>query len=192
MPEVGEMIVGAYLGSIKGCDLVQYNIKLHRERSKGEIDVVAIDIRQKVAYFCEVATHVITGLQYVKDARPDNVRKLVDKFERDIQYAKAYFKEYAQHFMLWTPVVRKTRSKDAKGDQERDIAEIVEILSERHKVQLEVVSNELYSNCLKELRDYAGSITHDPDSPILRLYQIEDRVRRHLSHLNAQSVSGDA
>ena len=51
-----------------------------------EIDVVGIDVNKKVIYVCEVAIHLITGLQYTKEKRPNNVNKLIEKFSKDIEY----------------------------------------------------------------------------------------------------------
>jgi hypothetical protein len=40
---------------------------------QGEIDVIGISLANRTVYACEVAVHLVTGLQYVKDSRPDNV-----------------------------------------------------------------------------------------------------------------------
>ena len=63
----GEEIVSAYLQHIKGCEFIQQN--LYTPDVQGEIDVVGIDLHKKIVYFCEVAIHLQTGLQYVKDKK---------------------------------------------------------------------------------------------------------------------------
>jgi hypothetical protein len=73
MQNPGEEIVGEYLKAILNCDFVEYN--LHTPDIQGEIDVVGINAENKIVYICEVATHLITGLQYVKNKRPDNIAR---------------------------------------------------------------------------------------------------------------------
>jgi hypothetical protein len=85
----GEELVGSYLREVLGCDFVEFKTPL--KFVQGEIDVVGINSSKKEAYFCEVTTHLL-GLQYVgKDNRPNNVKKLIEKFTRDIEYAKSLF-----------------------------------------------------------------------------------------------------
>ena len=105
---VGEQLVSSYLRYIRKCDFIQTN--LYTVEAHGEIDVVGINLKEKQVYICEVAIHLTTGLQYVKDKRPNNVQKLTDKFSRDIEYANKYLSEYSRHFMLWSPLV-----KDSQG-----------------------------------------------------------------------------
>jgi Holliday junction resolvase-like predicted endonuclease len=83
MQNTGEEIVGAYLQHIRGCEFVQYN--LHTPDVQGEVDVIGINIRDRIIYVCEVAIHLITGLQYVKGGRPGNVNRFLKKFEKDIE-----------------------------------------------------------------------------------------------------------
>jgi Holliday junction resolvase-like predicted endonuclease len=70
---LGEEIVAAYLQYIKGCEFIQQN--LYTPDVQGEIDVVGIDLETKSIYVCEVAVHLITGLQYVKGGQPNNINK---------------------------------------------------------------------------------------------------------------------
>ena len=116
MLNVGEQLVSSYLRYIRKCDFIQTN--LYTVEAHGEIDVVGINLKEKQVYICEVAIHLTTGLQdyrttglqYVKDKRPNNVQKLTDKFSRDIEYANKYLSEYSRHFILWSPIV-----KDSQG-----------------------------------------------------------------------------
>ena len=89
MQNPGEELVGEYLKIILGCDFVEYN--LYTPDIQGEIDIVGINASKKELYVCEVATHLITGLQYVKDKQPDNVDRFVKKFSKNIEYANKYF-----------------------------------------------------------------------------------------------------
>lgn len=106
---VGEQLVSSYLRYIRKCDFIQTN--LYTVDVQGEIDVVGINLAERKVYVCEVAIHLTTGLQYVANKRPNNIKKLVEKFTRDIAYARKYLGEYEHHFMLWSPIV-----KDSKGD----------------------------------------------------------------------------
>ncbi len=101
---IGEEIATAYLKYIKDCEFIQTN--LYIPDVQGEIDVVGIDINNKTVYVCEVAVHLITGLQYVKNKRPNNVEKLYEKFCKDIDYTNKYFPDYKKIFMIWSPIVK--------------------------------------------------------------------------------------
>ncbi len=95
---IGEEIFAAYLQHIKGCEFIQQN--LYTPDAQGEMDVVGIDLETRTIYVCEVAIHLITGLQYVKDSQPNNINKLTEKFSKDIEYTNKYFPDYIKHFML--------------------------------------------------------------------------------------------
>ena len=73
MINVGEQLVASYLQYIRKCEFTQTN--LYTVDVQGEIDVVGIDLKRKKVYVCEVAIHLTTGLQYVKDKRPNNIQK---------------------------------------------------------------------------------------------------------------------
>ena len=66
MQNIGEEICGEYLNHILKCDFVSYNILT--PGVQGEIDVVGIDLTNKIIYVCEVATHT-QGLLYVTNKR---------------------------------------------------------------------------------------------------------------------------
>lgn len=77
MHNLGEEITGEYLKVIKGCGFIQYNFYTPDEQ--GEIDVIGIDIKNKIIYICEVAIHLATGVQYVKGGQPDNINRFIKK-----------------------------------------------------------------------------------------------------------------
>lgn len=181
MQNPGEEIVGEYLKYFRGCDFVEYN--LYTPDVQGEIDVVGINPKDKVVYICEVATHLVTGLQYVKDRQPDNVDRFTKKFRKNIQYANKYFEGYEKHFMLWSPIV-KNQGTSAKNNQTRDIEAIQANLRSEFDVELEPIINQAYFDCLSQLRQYAAMETKELKSPILRLMQIEEKLVKHLSRSN--------
>ena len=177
MTNTGEEIVAAYLEYIKHCDFIQKN--LYTPDVQGEIDVVGINLNKKRIYACEVAIHLITGLQYTKNNQPNNVDKLVEKFSKDIEYINKYFPEYEKHFMLWSPIVRDQKP-GAKHNQMRDISKIVGTIKMKYNVKLEVVINNNFNTCLNKLREYAKGETKNLQSPIMRYLQIEEYLKKRI------------
>lgn len=176
---IGEELVVAYLQHIKGCDFTQQN--LYTPDVQGEIDVVGISLADpRTIYVCEVAVHLVTGLLYTKGSAPNNVAKLTEKFSRDIEFARKYFPDYKQHFMLWSPVIKNSKAS-AVLNQERDLREIDEQIKSKYQVSIEFVVNADFQSRLDELRDYAGSKTEELKNPVLRLFQIEQALKKHLA-----------
>jgi hypothetical protein len=180
MQNLGEEIVGEYLKTILGCDFVEYN--LYTPDVQGEIDVVGINAGKKEVYVCEVATHLITGLQYVKGTKLDNVDRFIKKFRKNAEYANKYFPEYKKRFMLWSPIV-KNQGIGAKHNQMNDIKKIQEIIFSEFGYEIEAVTNHKYQECLGELRNYAARETKELRSPVLRMMQIEEKLAKHLKLL---------
>ena len=178
---LGEEIVASYLQYIKGCEFIQQN--LYTPDVQGEIDVVGIDLETKTIYVCEVAVHLVTGLQYVKNSQPNNVNKLTEKFSRDIEYTNKYFPDYSKHFMLWSPIVRISGDK-AKFCQTAAIERITANINTKYDVGLECIINEKFADCLAELREYARNTTKELKSPVLRFMQIEEYLKRHLGKIS--------
>lgn len=180
MQNLGEEIAGEYLKVVKNCEFIEYN--LHTPDVQGEIDVVGIDIQNKQLYVCEVATHLVTGLQYVSNATPDNVDRFLKKFRKNIPYAQEYFPDFEKHFMLWSPIV-KNQGVNAQHNQLNDVHEIKIRLKEEFSYDLELIINHKYNECLKKLREYAQQETKELKSPVLRLMQIEEKLSKHLTRL---------
>jgi hypothetical protein len=180
---IGEDIVACYLEYIKKCEFIQRN--LYTTDSQGEIDVVGINLKEKRVYVCEVAIHLITGLQYTRDKRPDNVNKLFKKFSKDIEYATKYFDGYDIHIMLWSPIVRNQR-EGAKHNQIKDVQELSKKLKDKYHLDLDLIINQHFLECLTELREFAKRETKDVKSPILRFLQVEEYLKkRNKSKRNA-------
>src|SRR4051794_8520536 len=115
---IGEEICGEWLRHVRKCEFVQYNLKT--PRVQGEIDVIGINLVEKVVFVCEVAIHLITGLQYVKAKQHDNAPRLIAKFRKDIAYARETFEGYQHVFMFWSPVVKNQRP-GSKNNQTDDV-----------------------------------------------------------------------
>ena len=180
MLNVGEQLVSSYLRYIRGCDFIQTN--LYTIESQGEIDVVGLNLAERQVYICEVAIHLTTGLQYVKNKRPNNVQKLTDKFSKDIEYARKYLGGYDQHFMLWSPIVKDTKGKP-EYNQMQHLVKIGANIKRRYGVDIEYMVNEKFYACLEELRLYAAAQTAALQCPLMRLMQIEALLGKHVSKL---------
>ncbi len=181
MENTGEHLVGQYLQNIKGCDFVQYN--LQTEFVQGEIDVVAINSNKKEIYICEVATHLETGLQYTKDNKPDNINRFVNKFKKNVIYSTENFKDYKCHFMLWSPIIKIPRKENAKVNQINDLHIIKEKILEDFNIEVELIYNEKYLDCINELRNIAKNTTSAMTSSIMRFLQIEEKLKNHIKKL---------
>ena len=177
MPNVGEQLVSSYLRYIRNCDFIQTN--LYTIESQGEIDVVGLNLAERRVYVCEIAIHLTTGLQYVKDRRPNNVQKLTDKFSRDIEYVRNYLNQYEPHFMLWSPIVKNTKGKP-EYNQIRHLNAIKENINARYGIELECIVNERFNQCLEELRRFAAAQTRELQCPLTRLMQIEEYLNKHI------------
>lgn len=179
---IGEEITAAYLRVIKKCDFIQLNFQT--PDVQGEIDVMGINLAEKKLYVCEVAIHLTSGLRYVRDKRPNTVIKFIEKFTRDIEYARQYFPDYAQHYMLWSPVV-KTAKEDAKENQVAFVAQVQDKIQATFGLRIEAVINRQFQDKLSELRKYAAAQTEELKSPVLRYLQVEEYLSSHLRRMEA-------
>ncbi len=177
MINVGEQIVSSYLKYVRGCEFIQTN--LYTVETQGEIDVVGIDLESRKLYVCEVAIHLSTGLQYTKDKRPNNVNKLSEKLARDIEYARKYFKDYDAEFMLWSPIV-KLRKDNPVYNQVGHLESVAKSILTSHSVEVTFVINEKFQKCLKEMRSFAAKQSSELKCPIMRLFQVEEQLKRHV------------
>ena len=87
-----------------------------------------------------------------------------------------------KHFQLWSPIV-KDQKEGSKNNQMRDIKDIIEKIDQKYSVTIEPVINQKYYNCIQALRSYASKETKELKSPILRLLQIEEKLKKHISRL---------
>lgn len=175
---IGEELVSSYLRYIQGCEFIQKN--LYTIDTQGEIDVVGINLKEKSVYICEVAIHLITGLQYVKGTTPNNVQKLTEKLSRDIEYAQKYFSEYKLHAMVWSPIV-KSGKDGAKHSQSRDIEEISKSIIEKYDVDVQFIINEAFLSCMNQMREFSRKETSELKCPVMRFMQIEERLKKHVA-----------
>ena len=141
MQNLGEEICGEYLKYINKCEFVTYNVT--NPDIQGEIDVIGINLESKIIYVCEVAIHT-SGLQYVKNNRPDDYNRFINKFNKDISYAKEYFPDYKIKPMLWSPIVKisgKNAQYNTLVELKKDIMENLKLkLSREFEVFLSIAS----------------------------------------------------
>lgn len=176
MENPGERFVGDYLRHIKGCDFVDFNV--YTKTVQGEIDVIGINRPDREVYVCEVVTHLTTGMQYVKNARPDTSDRLISKFRKDIAYGRDMFGGEHVHYMLWSPVVRRSSGKP-EYDQFAHLERVTTEILRETGIALELVINEAYVAAIDALRQHAGQETKELKSPIMRFLQIEAWARKN-------------
>ncbi len=177
MENPGETLVGDYLRHICGCDFVDYNV--YTKVTQGEIDVIGIRNEAKEAFICEVVTHLTTGLQYVKNARPDSSRRLVAKFKKDIAYGRVAFEGYKTHYMLWSPVVKDSGGKE-EYNQFYHLGILRDCIRDELNIEIKFVINDKYLAAINELRAYARTETKELKSPIMRFLQIEEWTSKRI------------
>ena len=160
--DIGEYLVGAYLKVIKGCDVVDYNVRSPEKGIAGlaELDVMGLDFPNKRAYLCEVSTH-LGGLEYGK-GYADSAERVKKKFACQRAYATKYLSDFKDHvFMFWAPRVPK-----------RALEEALLVIA-----GLTLVVNKDYTARVDELREAARLTTKDIGNPVFRLLQILGHLR---------------
>ena len=182
MQNIGEEIAGEYLKFIKGCEFIQYN--LNTPDAQGEIDVVGVNSKDRAVYICEVAIHLATGLRYTRNGASDNVDRFLNKFRKNIAYAEKYFPKHQKHFMIWSPIV-KTPGIKAMHNQMNDVLQVQSIIKQELSCELELIVNEHYQKAIDQLRAIAGKETKELKSPVLRMMQIEEQLKKHLRNMKS-------
>jgi len=132
---------------------------------------IGINLGERKAYFAEVAIHM-QGLLYVnpKSGVSDNSGRLTKKFSKDIKYASQYYPDHDKVFMFWSPIVT------AKGLEH--IEEVKIRTRKDFSVELQLFVNQDFLKAVDELKIIAGTRTEELKSPVLRLFQIEEVLRR--------------
>jgi hypothetical protein len=174
---IGEEICGEWLRWKRGCEFIQYD--LQPPGVQGDIDVLGLNTSEGKVYVCEVAIHLVTGLQYVRNNRPDNVKRLTHKLELGIRYVRQAFPEHQPQAMLWSPVVRDQRP-GSKYNQVRDVQQIQANVVASTGVVVEAVINERYQEALLDLREVARKETKALASGVMRYLQVEEHLKKHL------------
>jgi hypothetical protein len=154
--EMGEYVVGGYLKEILLCDFVDFNVRVRGGGLEGlnELDVLGLRFSDNTAYLCEVTTHTQGALHGSYKETIDRIRR---KHERQIEYARKFLSAFEHHhFMFWSPRVARGKLTDE--------------LSQINTLQL--VINEDYTRCVRELENYVRKSRQDLGNPFLRALQI--------------------
>lgn len=158
--EIGEFAVGAYLREILKVDFVNYNVRPPGGGLRGlnEIDVLGMDLKKRIAYLCEVTTH-IRGIQY--GTYQETIARIKKKYAGLKSYAIDYLANFKPEFMLWSPVVPTGIEKALK------------LLD-----GLTLVINTDYACCINKLRERAAKDASMTDNPFYRTLQILARLKK--------------
>jgi len=159
--DVGEYIVGAYLQLYLKCDVVSYNVRPPGGGMDGlaEFDVIGLNHSRRLAYVCEVTTH-IRGLLYGKNTA-ETIKKLTEKHQRQRQYAVKYLCDFKCVYLLCSPVV-------PVGKITRGLANMPTLVP---------VINKKYSKRIRKLQVMARKSEHDTRNPFFRMLQILEHLR---------------
>jgi hypothetical protein len=160
--EMGELLVGAYLQLIEGCDFVGYNIRAPGGKLAGldELDVVAFRFVDNTAYLCEVTTHI--GGTLYGGGNESTLERIQTKFRKQKAYAPKYLENFDKHvFQFWAPRVP------------------VGYLTERLAAieGLEVVINGEYKRRVDLLRQKARKEMQPTGNDAFRMLQILEAMR---------------
>lgn len=180
MPDIGELVVGAWLTQVQGYDFVVYNQRPGRDlpesiAPKGltgvsarlaELDVIGLHTLNRETYLAECTTH-LDGMLYGSGAE-GSVSKLKRKFSVSAAYATVLEErtQLGAKLALWSPKV-------PKGVIER-MPEI-EAAAQR---PIEVVANAAYSDRIVELVDVASRGTTGTGNDFYRTLQLLTHLSR--------------
>lgn len=180
MPDIGELVVGAWLTQVEGYDFVVYNQRPGRDLPEsvapkglagvsarlGELDVIGLHTPKRQSYLAECTTH-LGGLLYSGGA-DGAVKKLKQKFAVSSAYAQVLEErtELRPTLSLWSPKVPKA------------VLERVPELEAAANRPIEIVANDLYTDRVNQLIDAAGRRTTTTGNDFYRTLQL----LTHLSH----------
>ena len=161
MIEPAELIVGAFLQHVFGCEIIQYNVRLAGGGLPGlsEFDVLGINLQQRKAWLCEVATH-LGGLNYGK-GNQDTVSKIQKKLQSQRTYAATTLGEFGVTHMFWSPVV-------PEGQLTSELRAINDI---------DLRINGEFKSAVGQLRNLARESAHDMKNVFMRFLQIMERLK---------------
>ncbi len=159
---IGEYIVGAYLKLCLGCAVVDYNVRPPSGGHEGlaEFDVVGFDFRNRLAYICEVVTH-LDGMNY--GGNPRTIERIKKKHQRQKDYAEDSLRDFKPIYMLWSPVV--------------PVGFLTQHLLAMQDQGLQIYINKEYRERVEELKERAKQTTRDIGNPFFRTLQILEHLR---------------
>ena len=167
-PKAGEMLVGAYLKHVEGCEIVAYGQHSPNKGEQMELDVIGFHPEgDQEILACEVATH-IRGLGYGNSE--ENREKVSAKLRNAEKYIDDVFgTSHPRSYQFWSPVVR--------GASATKLEELEETLSESLGHEVEMVINGDYSERIHKLKSVAASSTGQQNELAFRILQILGYMR---------------
>jgi hypothetical protein len=183
-PQVGELIVGAYLRIVEECDLVSYNQRSTEIGHQMELDVLGVGSTggPQTVFGCEVVTH-LNGMNYNGNPETDRwaefgnqsyqytLQRMWEKFEEDLGLLQEVFDDDEEYnLQLWSPVVPQGHLTDGFDELQRRF-------EAEHGAEITLVINGVYAERIKELRGLAAESTKSYDQPAFRFLQILEHLR---------------
>lgn len=184
MPDIGELVVGAWLTQVQGYDFVVYNQRPGRDLPEsfapkglagvsarlGELDVIGLHTPRRESYLAECTTH-LGGLLYSGGA-DGAIKKLKQKFAVSSAYAGVLEKrtELRPTLALWSPKVP------------RAVIDRVSELEDVAKRPIEIVANDAYTDRIGQLFEAAGRRTTTTGNDFYRTLQL-------LTHLSRSPIA---
>ena len=180
MPDIGELVVGAWLTQVQGYDFVVYNQRPGRDLPEsfapkgpagvsarlGELDVIGLNTPKRASYLAECTTHL--GGLLIGGSTDTAIAKLTNKFAVSSAYATVLEDrtELQPTLAFWSPRVpraitaRKSELDDAAGRP------------------IEMVTNERYAERVISLVEAASQRTTSTGNDFYRSLQLLTHLTR--------------
>lgn len=126
-----------------------------------------------------------TGLRYTKNGQLDNFNKLYEKFENDFKYGQKYWPDYGVIYMFWSPII-KSAKPSSKYNKMNDLKNLNDEFKQKYGDygHIELIINEKYLDCLQALQKIASEKTEAMSTTIMRVLQIYEKTKKHVSKLD--------
>lgn len=177
MPDIGELVVGAWLTQVEGYDFVVYNQRPGRDLPSepgltgvstrlAELDVIGMHTANGKSYVAEVTTH-LDGLLYGAGVE-GSLQKLRSKFAASGAYANILEERTSLEaaLALWSPKVPK------------GVIAGVASIEEAAGRSVEIVANEAYADRVAQLIDVASQSTTSTGNDFYRALQLLTHLAR--------------
>ena len=180
MPDIGELVVGAWLTQVERYNFVVYNQRPGRELPEevapkglagvsarlGELDVIGLSLVDRESYLAEVTTH-LDGLLYGSGAE-SSIQKLKNKFVVSSAYASLLQQrtKLTPKLAFWSPKVPKwliDRRLELEGAVGRPV---------------ELVVNDVYTDRVDQIIDKASRRTTVTGNDFYRTLQLLTHLSR--------------
>jgi len=169
-PKAGELLVGACLRLVTGCQVVVYNQHSSRQGNQNEIDVIGVHTTptgDQEIYSCEVVTH-LNGIGYGNyEESTARLRKKFRHHQREI--TEIFDSADTYRLQLWSPNVQPglvTRLEELSTE-----------FTDADRTTLDLVINERYTDRIGDLRAEAAETTKQRGELAFRMLQILEHLK---------------